>query len=429
MYERFQRTARQPPLMMLYPPISTGEPYGDGPGANSLWRNAAGPATLYLHIPFCQSRCVFCPFHASVVHPDQFGSYLDAVLAEAALYSEAVNNLQFTSVYFGGGTPSVLPAALIKHFLDDLGSLLCIETADISLEAHPATVDQESLEELCKAGISRLSLGVQSFDAGVLASAGRNDTIGEVRRVLEAALAIPFREVNIDLMYGLPNQTFESWLTDLKTAAEMEVPGLTLYSMVYLADFTAYCGKHKAICPDTEHRLAMYDLAYDYLSAAGYPQPHFGAGAFLRGDMNPHRKNVALGLPTLGLGTWSYSTTGQFGYHNLFPRAKWAMTLKQGKLPIGQLVRIPGSERARKYVIEAMLLAYLDLDHFQELFGSDLVNTFPDELEVLEELELVYIKDGELRLTRKGGRHLREVRYLFASNAVVTSLESGVAGL
>lgn len=427
--ERFYKASQQPPLMMLYPPVSTGEPYDRGPDAFALWNGVTGKGTLYIHIPFCPRRCAFCPFHAAVGKPGDYDEYLKNLLTEAAMYSEAVRDLEFNSVYFGGGTPSVLAPARLSDFLGKLAGLFRIADADISLEAHPGTLDAGKLDALCAAGISRLSLGIQSFNGQVLQASGRGATTDKVRPVLEAALATPFREVNIDLMYGLPDQDLESWRTDLKTATKLEVPGVTLYSTVYLADFTAYCKKHKATIPGTEHRFAMYDLAYDYLNAGGYPQPHFGAGAFLRGDLNPHRQNVALGLPTLGLGTWSYSSTGQFSYHNLFPRAKWALALEQGKLPIRQLVRIPGPERARKYVIEAMLLAYLDLDHFQELFGADLTSTFPDELDVLQDLELVDVENGKLRLTRKGGRHLREVRYLFASNAVVTSLESGAAGL
>jgi len=427
--KRFERATQQPPLMMLYPPVSTGEAYGGGSDALSTWSSVSGKATLYIHIPFCQSRCVFCPFHAIVAKPAVYKSYLETVLAEATFYADVMTELEFSSVYFGGGTPSVLPPTMLKDFLKRLGQRLRISGADISLEGNPASLDQDTLKGFCEAGVSRLSLGVQTFDEEVLQASGRENTARMVRSALENALSTPFREVNIDLMYGLPNQTFDSWQEDLNTATALQVPALTLYSTVYTPGFTTYCEKQNATIPGAEDKLRMYDMAYDYLTGDRYPQPHFGAGAFLRGELNPHRENVLLGRPTLGLGTWAYSTTAQTGHHNLFPWRQWAQAVKKGKLPIGQVVRIQDSERARKYVIEAMLLAYLDLGQFQQMFGSDLADTFPDELAVLDELDLVYVEEGELRLTRKGGRHLREIRYMFASNEVVAALENGCASL
>ncbi len=171
----------------------------------------------------------------------------------------------------------------------------------------------------------------------------------------------------------------------------------------------------------------MYARAYDYLDGAGYAQPHFGAGAFFRGGLNPHRRNVALGLPMLGLGTWAYSSSGRFAYHNRYPTPDWAREVEAGRLPIRQLLEIPERERARKWVIEALLLAYVNLADFRAAFGKELAEVFPAELAVLAEHCLAEANDGELRLTREGGRHLREIRYLFASEDVVDALESGVA--
>jgi oxygen-independent coproporphyrinogen-3 oxidase len=425
--QRFERAAKSPPLMMLYPPVSTGQPYDGRPDAAALWAGTASSGTLYVHVPFCQTRCVFCPFYAVVGKESEFAGYVEDVLAEAALVAPAVRHIRFTSIYFGGGAPSVFPTKLIARLISGLGSMFRIEGADISLEAHPAHVGREWLREICAAGVTRLSLGVQSFDRRVLAACGRDDTVDRVLPAVEAAMDAPLRDLNVDLMYGLPEQDFDSWNSDLREAARLGVPGLTLYATVYIPALQARCEERSFSVPDAAQRLAMYNMAYDYLTTAGYPQPHFGAGAFLRRGLNPHRRNVSLGLPMLGLGTWAYSSSGAFAHHNLAPTADWAQRVREGRLPIRQLLPVPERERTRKYVIEALLLAYVSLDHFRETFGRGLAETFPDELAVLEREGLARVDAGELRLTRKGGHHLREIRYLFASDEVVHALESGAA--
>lgn len=420
---RFERAAAAPPLMMLYPPVSTGAAYSGSPGVETLWGGVAGDGTLYVHVPYCHVRCVFCPFHATVARSEEHASYADALLREARRWSAVAAQTRFTSVYFGGGTPSLLGAPLVERILRDLGGCFRIDGADVTLEANPATVDAASLRDYAAAGVTRVSLGVQSYDAGVLEASGRADTIPHVRAATEAALAAPFREVNVDLMYGLPEQDHELWRADLRTATELGVHGLTLYAAVYLPALQARCDAHAYRVANAEDRARMYDAAWALLGEAGYHQPHFGAGAFQRKGPNPHRANLAQGLPTLGIGTWAFSSTPSWAWHNAFPRATWEQALERGELPIRQLVPVPVAERPRKWVVEALLLAYVDLDAFRATFGVELADAFPTELAVLDELDLARIDARELRLTRRGGRHLREVRYLFASEAVVAAVE------
>lgn len=421
---RFERARAAPRLMMLYPPVCTGETYVGRPEARDLWAEASGSATLYVHVPFCAARCGFCPFYAVVPRNGDCEDYVSALLAEAALYAPHVSHLRFTSVYFGGGTPTLLPPTLVERILDRLRGLMHLQGADVTLEGHPGTVDDVTLRNLRAAGMTRLSLGVQSFDPDVLNASGRGDTADLVRPSVEAAMNASLREVNIDLMYGLPAQSFDTWEADLDTAVRMGIPSLTLYATVYLPAFRERCESAGHEIAGDDDRATMYERAHEMLDASGYPQPHFGAGAFLRGEMNPHRRNVALGRPTLGLGTWAYSSTGTWAYHNRTPAAAWAAEIRNGRLPIHRIVQVEPAERARRHVIEALLLSYVDLAHFKATWGLDLSDAFPAELEVLEQLGLTTVEDGELRLTRTGARHQREIRYLFASPDVVDALES-----
>lgn len=425
--QRFDDASRRPPMMMLYPPVSSGEEFDGRMEPHSLWAEVRGDATIYVHIPFCQTRCVFCPFHATIAKADHFEAYIDGVLHEASLYSDAVRDVTFSSVYFGGGTPSVLPPPLMGRLIEGLRQRLHLTAPDITVETHPSTVEEGTFDGLLEAGVNRISLGVQSFDPVVLRACSRGDTVDKVETVLRSALAAPFRDVNVDLMYGLPEQSLDVWKEDLRTAEYMGVHNLTLYSTVYMPGFQSYVENQNAFVPGGDEKFSMYEAAYDYLNSVGFRQPHFGAGAFQKGGMNAHRRNVAQGRPTLGLGTWAYSSTGTHVYQNLSPRMRWETALAEGRPPIKQMAPIGDTERPRKFVVEGLLLAYLDLGTFHELFGMPLDEAFPDEVGVLLEDGLAVAQGDELRLTRKGGRHLREVRYLFASDRVVDAIESGRA--
>ncbi|GAB4136911.1 MAG: radical SAM family heme chaperone HemW [Planctomycetota bacterium] len=422
--ERFQRATSSPPLMMLYPPVSGGRPFEGS--TEDLWRGVdAGEATLYVHVPFCRTRCIFCPFHATVAPPEDYGPYVDALLAEASMHARHLEACSFSSVYFGGGTPSVLPPDLLRRLLDGLRGRLRIDGADISLEASPSTIDAGKLRALREAGVTRLSLGVQSFDAKALAGCGRDDRPADVLRSLDAALAAGFRDVNIDLMYGLPGQTLPAFLGDLRIAAGRAVPGVTLYAAVYLPALAQRARDLGCEVPTEDDKHEFYGAAYDFLTANGYPQRHFGAGAFLRGGLNAHRRNVAHGAPTIGIGTWAYSSTGVRAWQNLAPREAWAETLGRGRPPIATVLEVDEEERPRKWAIEALLLAFLDRRLFERRFGETVEARFPAELEALLDLGLIEDAADEIRLTREGGRHLREIRYVFASEKVVEAMESG----
>ena len=424
---RFNAAVQNPPMMMLYPPVSSGEEYRGQFDLSTMWRGVSGDASVYIHIPFCQTRCVFCPFHATIAREEHFEAYINSLMRELAQYSEPVKDLTFSSVYFGGGTPSVLPPKLVGRLIDGLRQHIDIGDADVTLETHPSTVDAGKLADFVSAGVNRLSFGIQSFDELVLRACGRGDTVDTVLPAVEAAMALPFRDVNLDLMYGLPEQSLESWENDLRVAAGLGVHGFTLYATVYLPGFKNYVEAQNSYIPTGDDRNTMYDMAYAYLNEAGYHQPHFGSGAFKKGGLNALRRNVARARPTLGLGTWAFSSTGAYVYQNQFPRAKWQEEVAQGRPPIRHVARVDDKEHARKFVVEALLLAYLDLDAFNETFGTQLDKAFPDEIAVLVEDGLAEIKGSELRLTRKGGRHLREIRYIFASETVVQAVESGRA--
>lgn len=426
--DRFQRSTRAPRLMMLYPPVATGERYDRTPDEAALWRDAPNLGTLYVHLPFCRTRCGFCPFHATTGGETIIESYVDAVLAEAERYSPHVDRKHFTSVYLGGGTPGLLPPATIGRLLSGLGARLHLEGADVTMETHPRFAELSNLRAMRQAGVTRLSLGVQSFDPWVLRAAGRADTVDQVGPAAEAAMAAGFDDVNIDLMYGLPEQTFGSWRADLERCASLGIPGLTLYATVYLPEFLERCKSRGFTVPSEAARFAMYEVAFDYLRAHGYPGARLGAGAFVRHELNAHRRNVSLGLPMLGLGTWAYSSTGSFAYHNHFPMGDWMQALAAGHAPIRQIVRVSPAERSRKYVIEALLLGYVSLAAYRVNFGTELEDDFAEEIGTLRHLGLVKIDEGELQLTREGARHLRSIRYLFASEDVVGAMERDATG-
>ena len=178
-----------------------------------------GPLALYLHIPFCTAKCGYCDFNSYAGHEHLIPSYSQALLTEASLWQRTATGRSVTSVFFGGGTPSLTPAPEMRAILDGLRGMFTIEPdAEVSLEANPGSLSVEYLRELRDIGFNRLSVGVQSFDDAELKSLDRIHTADDARAAMAAARGAGFDNVNLDLIYGLPGQPLERWQSNLEQA-------------------------------------------------------------------------------------------------------------------------------------------------------------------------------------------------------------------
>ncbi|HYH27482.1 MAG TPA: radical SAM family heme chaperone HemW, partial [Actinomycetota bacterium] len=269
-------------------------------------------AGLYVHVPFCLTRCGYCDFNTYAGLDHLRSPYLAALRGEADLLAREMADTRFVSVFLGGGTPTMLPS-------DALADLLALsrdhfrvsEDAEVTCEANPETVDEASLAALLEAGFNRLSLGVQSFDASVLASLERLHRPDSARAAFAAARAAGFRNVNLDLIYGAEGETDSSWRATLEEAIALAPEHLSCYALTVEPNTVLgrQVGAGERPEPDPDVQAARYSLACEMLAAAGYE--HYEVSNWAKpGHACVHNLGYWDGRPYVGLGAGAHSYVG-----------------------------------------------------------------------------------------------------------------------
>ena len=232
------------------------------------------PLGLYLHIPFCRSKCVYCDFYSLPRSEDRMDAYADALCAHLTETAPFAANHLVDTVYFGGGTPSYLGAKRLAKILKViLKKFRVAKDAEITLEANPDSAgDWKALRTLRKCGFNRISLGMQSADDTELAEIGRVHTMAQVSAAVEAARKAKFQNLSLDLIYGLPHQTLEGWQKTLSAAADLEPEHLSCYGLKVEAGTPLFDRKDTAGLPGDEAQADMYLYAVEFLKAQGYEQ-------------------------------------------------------------------------------------------------------------------------------------------------------------
>ncbi|MBW3635961.1 MAG: radical SAM family heme chaperone HemW [Armatimonadetes bacterium] len=262
---------------------------------------------LYVHIPFCARRCPYCDFAVSTnARADFRGSYVAALQKELAT-ALGETNLEFETVFFGGGTPTELPAATLNHIL---ASVLphAAPDAEISLEANPENLDLEFLKALRAGGWNRLSLGAQSFDEGELSVLGRRHDANRIENVVRDAKLAGFENISLDLIYGAPRTSLGSWRTTLRRAIELDVTHISAYSLT-IEEGTAFdlaVARGDMGAPDDDFGGELMDEAAKLLGEAGFERYEVSNWA-RTGFRSRHNANYWRGGNYLGVGCGAHS--------------------------------------------------------------------------------------------------------------------------
>lgn len=267
---------------------------------------ALPPLSLYVHLPWCVRKCPYCDFNsheAKDAIPER--AYIDALLADLEQELPSIWGRAVETVFIGGGTPSLFAPAAIDRLLSQLRALLNLSaTAEITLEANPGTMEAGRFAEFRAAGINRLSIGVQSFDDGMLSKLGRIHGAREAVAAAEAAHAAGFAELNLDLMYGLPGQTPAQALADLEQAIALRPTHLSHYQLTIEAN-TRFAHAPPAL-PDDDATWEMQERSQARLAAAGYEQ--YEVSAYARaGHRCRHNLNYWLFGDYLGIGAGAHA--------------------------------------------------------------------------------------------------------------------------
>jgi len=362
-------------------------------------------AGLYLHIPFCLTRCGYCDFNTYAGLDHLKNGYVDALGAEAEIWAEEWSGTPFASVFFGGGTPTTLPAEALADLLDRLRLLYDLEPGlEVTSEANPDTVDEPYLAALLEGGVSRLSIGVQSFDPSVLASLERLHSPDSARRAFGAARSAGFRDVNLDLIYGADGETLPSWRRTLEQVAALAPDHLSCYALT--VEPSTSLGRRVAAGliapPDPDLQADMYALACDLLGAAGYE--HYEVSNWAQpGRRCVHNLGYWEGRPYLGLGAGAHSYRRGRRWWNVRPPQQYMAMVASGQRPVGGEERLTDDERR----MERLLLG---LRTAQGVPASWIDSGRADELTAAG---LADLRDGHVILTDRG---------LFLANDLILDL-------
>ncbi|MCG3149035.1 MAG: Oxygen-independent coproporphyrinogen-III oxidase-like protein YqeR [Verrucomicrobiae bacterium] len=270
---------------------------------------------LYVHVPFCAAKCNYCAFYSEAGSAEQMGAYVDGALAELSRYE-----LQPRTIFFGGGTPSLLPATLMRRLLEKIPAG---DVEEWTIECNPATVSTEKAKLFREFGVNRISMGVQALDDAMLEVLGRVHSEDSAVRSYEKLRAAGFENINLDLMFGLPGQTMAHWQETLRRAIALQPEHLSTYCLI-LEEDTEFWRLFQSgrIKPDAEQELAMYEAGIEMLSAAGYRQYEISNFA------KPGREcahNIAYweGKDYLGIGPSACSTIGDRRWQNSAELTGW----------------------------------------------------------------------------------------------------------
>lgn len=324
-------------------------------------------AGLYIHVPFCRSRCHFCAFYLQIHRDDRVQSYLETLRGEIQLHHErgTLGSREVSSIYFGGGTPTTLRTEELCEVLALIRKTFRVaQNAEITIEAAPDTVTAESLTRLREAGWNRLSIGVQSMDEVDLLTVGRRMIPERSMHAVRLARQAGFDNINLDLIYGLPGQTLESWRHTVEEALRLEPMHLACYALTVEQKTRLTVDIHRGdrSAPDPELQNAMEETAAGLLKAAGYE--HYEISNYSRpGYACRHNLLYWQDGDYLGLGPSAQSYLESVRFGNVEDLQAYRDTIMTGRLPIAERHELTTAERRREAVVFGLrLTAGLALD-------------------------------------------------------------------
>ena len=366
---------------------------------------------IYVHVPFCRARCRFCAFYMERLSEDRVQAFMDGLAHEFRLYARdlGLRKMPVHTIYFGGGTPTTLAPRQLARILDDIRYWFAVEDdAEISIEAHPGTVTPESLESLRQSGFARLSVGTQSFDQNELRELGGRVFGAEVRQAISWARSAGFTNISLDLMYGFPGQSMESWQRTLDEALAFSPTHLSCYAYTLEegSPFHREIMQGKRSAPDQEFQLVLEDEAVDRLVAAGFKR--YEISNYCRADYEcRHNMRYWHVLPYLGLGPSAQSSLGHARFGNMADLKSYADSLKRGTLPLDEVTSLSPDQVDRERMVWGLrMLSGVPV----RMKATEQKTALLQTIRQLGEQGLLHVeKQGRVRLTDLGMRFVDTV--------------------
>ncbi|MCX7682524.1 MAG: radical SAM family heme chaperone HemW [Anaerolineae bacterium] len=361
--------------------------------------------SVYVHIPFCRARCAYCDFNTYAGLESLLPRYVAALCREVELAGNRWGDFSLATVYFGGGTPSLMTPEMVERVLNALSLAFCMPPdVEITLEANPGTVDGHKLRQLRSLGVNRLSLGAQSAHDAELRLLGRIHTWGEVVATVQEAREAGFANLSLDFIFGLPGQTLERWQETLEAALGLAPEHLSLYALTVEEGTPLWeqIEQHLLPAPDDDLAAGMYEYAEERLAAAGYS--HYEISNWAReGYACRHNLTYWHNEPWLGVGAGAHSWLDGRRWANLSHPEDYIRALERGEMPVAEHERIElATEMGETMMLWLRLAEGADALRFRERFGVELEAVFGGELAELCEVGLLEWDGRVARLTPRG---------------------------
>ncbi len=360
-------------------------------------------AGIYIHIPFCKKACTYCDFHFTT-STKYLNEMVEAICKEIVLKKNRLAQQQIGSIYFGGGTPSVLPTAALQQILATIENHFSISSeAEITIETNPDDLTAAKISELRKLPVNRFSIGTQSFFNEDLVWMNRAHNAQEATDCIKRSQDAGFENLTIDLIYGYPLLTNEKWKTNIQTAIALQVPHLSAYSLTVEPKTALAHAIEKGKQPDVsdEQSAEQFMMLIDTVTNNGFE--HYEISNYsLPGKYAVHNTNYWKGVPYLGIGPSAHGFDGHDRYINIANNAKYMESLNKNQLPetIEQLSQV---DKFNEYVMTSLRTMWgLDLEKVAMDFGKEYANQTQKLVKTFVASEQLLVEDHVIKLTNKG---------------------------
>ena len=370
-------------------------------------------AGIYIHIPFCKTRCVYCDFYKET-DENQMKVFTEALCTEAALRKNEVTE-PVKTVYFGGGTPSRLDNQAFAEIFETLFSHFPIEEdAEITLEANPDDLSEEYIHLLRKLPFNRISIGIQSFDDGELKFLSRRHSARQAIQAVKLCRQAGFENISIDLMYGLPGQTPGMWEKSLRQACELDVWHISAYHLIYEKQTRLYALLQKgSVRPVTdEASTEMFSMLIDTLAQNGFE--HYEISNFAKSKKySIHNTSYWKNEKYIGLGPSAHSYDGENRSWNIASLEKYITAIQSGEL-LQETEKLTFTQKYNEFILTGLRTMWgVDLNLLKEKFGQELFDYCLQNARKFIREGFLVSKDNSLIMNRKG---------IFISDGIMSEL-------
>ena len=358
--------------------------------------------SIYIHIPFCRHKCIYCDFY-SIITDESINEYIAALCQEIEYYS-VQNNYEVETIYFGGGTPSLLSANQIENILNHIRKNFYVQpNAETTIETNPGTVELQKLIDFRQIEINRISIGVQTFDENELKFLTRiHDKNSAVETVLNAEKA-GFANINLDLIFNLPGQTKNIWKQNLEKAIELPITHISTYSLILergtILNKMVLDGK--VVLQDDDYDADLYEYTIDFLTKKGFIQ--YEVSNFCKSGFEClHNLNYWQHKNYLGFGTSSHSFLDNKRWWNYSSLKMYIENIKRKKTAVRSFEILNINELEQEYIMLAMRSKGINIKEFINKFGEDFFIRNKNHLDEIVSKGYLIQTDEFFRLTQKG---------------------------